>query len=216
MAIRARPKPRPDVALHHDIKFSFARQISERRVTDRAAEAGRVMFILSFRCWDCLNVICAARHMSVGRFESWAPGSSLLKLVPLPRSEITCYCFAPALHCSAVLANCQYGLTTKARPHRVITYLEVLLLQRHRHRRRVQMESRYYFAFLANCEMKSIGTGNIMVEFFSAAIELNVWKQKKNSILNHGLSAIMSIAHIFSFCNLYYDHHVVVCTRPAR
>ncbi len=126
MAIRARPKPRPDVALHHDIKFSFARQISERRVTDRAAEASRVMFILSFRCWDCLNVICAARHMSVGRFESWAPGSSLLKLVPLPRSEITCYCFAPALHCSAVLANCQYGLTTKARPHRVITYLEVL------------------------------------------------------------------------------------------
>ena len=28
---------------------------------------------------------------------------------------------------------------------------------------------------LVNCEMKSMGTGKMMVEFFSVAIELSVW-----------------------------------------
>ena len=31
----------------------------------------------------------------------------------------------------------------------------------------------------ANCETKSMGTGNMIVEFFSAAMEFNVCKKKK-------------------------------------
>ena len=45
---------------------------------------------------------------------------------------------------------------------------------------------------LANCDTKSIGTGNMIVEFFSAAIEFKVWKD-----------TIMSQVSPYRSCNLY-------------
>ena len=39
------------------------------------------------------------------------------------------------------------------------------------------------FLLLANCDTKSIGTGNIIVEFFSAAIEFKVCKFVINKLV---------------------------------